>query len=539
MENLGHKNPNADLKEIGLRNVTAHWNLSVAELTELTLNQKQGELSANGTLVVDTGEFTGRSPKDRFIVEDDITKDTVDWGAINQPISSEHFDQLYDKVMGYLQAKDVYVRDAFACSNPTYRLNVRVINEYPWQNIFVNNMFIRPKVEEIDSFKPDWLVISAPGFHADPEVDGTRQHNFAIINFTRKTIIIGGTAYTGEIKKGIFSVLNFVLPTEEKVLSMHCSSNVGNLEDTAIFFGLSGTGKTTLSSDPNRRLIGDDEHGWAKGNVFNFEGGCYAKVINLNPEFEPQIYNAIKFGALLENIKFYTNTREIDFGNVDKTQNTRVSYPIHHINKIVHSQMGGEPKNIFFLTCDAFGVLPPVSKLTRAQAMYHFISGYTAKVAGTEEGVNEPQVVFSACFGAPFLPLHPTSYADLLGQKIEENPKVNVWLVNTGWTSGPYGVGYRIKLPDTRAIIKAALDGVLENVAYTVDPIFGLMMPSKCPGVRSKMLNPINTWDDKDAYVKKANMLAERFVENFRQFEDQASDEILAASPKVRTDLAV
>jgi len=539
MENLGRKNPNADLGDIGLHNVKAHWNLPISNLTELTLNFGQGKLTSNGTLVVDTGEFTGRSPKDRFIVEDDITRDTVDWGEINQPISSDHFDGLYNKIMDYLREKDVYIRDAMACSNPNYRLNVRVINEYPWQNIFVNNMFIRPKVEEIDSFEPDWLVISAPGCMAVAAEDGTRQHNFAIINFTRKTIIIGGTAYTGEIKKGIFSVLNYILPTNENVLSMHCSSNVGTKEDTAIFFGLSGTGKTTLSADPNRRLIGDDEHGWSMGNVFNFEGGCYAKVINLNPEHEPQIYNAIKFGAMLENVNFYEGTRDIDFSNVDKTQNTRVSYPIHHLEKTVHSQMGGEPKNIFFLTCDAFGVLPPVSKLTKAQAMYHFISGYTAKIAGTEEGIVEPQVVFSACFGAPFLPLHPTKYADLLGEKIENNPNVNVWLINTGWTAGSYGKGYRIKLPDTRAIIKAALDGILENVAYTVDPVFGLMMPAKCPGVRSAMLNPANTWDDKEAYFKKANNLAQQFVDNFRKFEDEASEEIVKASPKVRTDLAV
>lgn len=536
-EIIGRKNPKADLSELGLKDTKQLWNLTVAELTELTLNKGQGKLTANGTLVVDTGEFTGRSPKDRFIVDDSITHDTVDWGEINQPISSEHFDQLYDKIMDYLKGKEVYIRDAYACSNPNYRLNVRVVNEYPWQNIFVRNMFIRLKAEEYDSFEPDWTVISAPGFMADAKVDGTRQHNFAILNFTKKTIIIGGTAYTGEIKKGIFSALNFLLPTNENVLSMHCSSNVGDEEDTAIFFGLSGTGKTTLSTDPSRRLIGDDEHGWAVGNVFNFEGGCYAKVINLNPEHEPQIYNAIRFGAMLENVKFYPNTREIDFANIDRTQNTRVSYPIFHVDRTVHSQLGGEPKNIFFLTADAFGVLPPVSKLTKAQAMYHFISGYTAKVAGTEEGVNEPKATFSACFGAPFLPLHPTVYAELLGEKIEKNPNVNVWLINTGWTAGPYGTGYRIHLPDTRAIIKAALGGVLQNVAYTVDPIFGLMMPAKCPGVRSQMLNPANTWDDKKAYYEKANMLAKKFVVNFQKFEAEASEEIRAASPKVRQDL--
>jgi len=524
--------PNQNLSDLGLKNVTAHWNLTTAELTELTLAKGMGSLTNNGTLTVDTGEFTGRSPKDRFIVEDDMTRDTVDWNDINQPISADSFDTLYDKILGYFQGKEVYVRDCYACSNRQYRLKIRVINEYPWQNIFVRNMFIRPERKELEGFDPEWTILAAPGMTANPNRDGTRQHNFSIINFTKKTIIIGGTAYTGEIKKGIFSVLNYLLPLQKNVLSMHCSANIGDKEDTAIFFGLSGTGKTTLSADAERRLIGDDEHGWAKGNVFNFEGGCYAKTINLSKEHEPQIYEAIKFGALLENVRFKEGTRDIDFANSSVTQNTRVSYPIHHLDRFVHSQVGGEPKNIFFLTCDAFGVLPPVSKLTPAQAMYHFISGYTAKIAGTEEGITEPLATFSACFGAPFLPLHPTKYAELLGEKIKDS-NVDVWLINTGWTSGPYGTGYRIKLPDTRAIIKAALDDVLDNVAYITDPVFGLKMPGKCPGVRSQFLNPVNTWDDEGAYWKQAAILAKKFNDNFEKFAAEASPEILAAAPKM------
>jgi len=527
----GYPTPEADLSKYGLTEGTIHWNLTPAELTEITLNNGMGQLSANGTLAVDTGEFTGRSPKDRFIVKDDITSERVDWGNVNLPIAPEYFDGLYDKVIAYLNGKEMYVRDAFACSNPDYRLKVRVINELPWQNAFAHNMFIRPKGNDLKGFEPDWTVIAAPGLMADPTVDGTRQHNFAIINFSKQIIIIGGTAYTGEIKKGIFSVLNFLLPTTKNVLSMHCSANVGPKEDTAIFFGLSGTGKTTLSADPERRLIGDDEHGWANGNVFNFEGGCYAKCVNLDPESEPEIYSAIRFGAMLENINFKEGGREVDFEDTSKTQNTRVSYPIHHLPNTVHSQMGGNPRNIFFLTCDAFGVLPPISKLSEAQAKYHFISGYTAKIAGTEEGITEPQVVFSACFGAPFLPLHPAEYADMLGEKLSSG-NVNVWLVNTGWSGGPYGVGSRIKLKYTRAMINAALDGVLENVAYHTDPVFGLRVPVKCPGTPSALLNPPSTWDDEEAYYVKAKDLAAKFNANFEQFKEQTSEDTRMAAPK-------
>ena len=375
-------------------------------------------------------------------------------------------------------------------------------------------------------------IICAPGFKADPAIDGTRQHNFTIMNFTRKVILIGGSAYTGEIKKGIFTLLNYILPHEKGVLSMHCSANIGKEGDTAIFFGLSGTGKTTLSADPDRGLIGDDEHGWSDKTVFNFEGGCYAKCVNLSKEKEPEIFEAVKFGALLENIEFDSDTAKVDYDNISKTENTRVSYPIHHISNAVEPSVGNIPKNIFFLTCDAYGVLPPISKLTSGQAMYHFISGYTAKVAGTEMGVTEPTLTFSACFGKAFLPLHPTKYAELLGKKLAAN-KVNVWLVNTGWTGGSYGVGNRMKLAHTRSLITAALNGELEKVKFETLPVFGLAMPTECKNVPKEILNPRNTWKDKDAYDTKANSLAASFVKNFEQYASAANEEILKAAPKV------
>jgi len=397
--------------------------------------------------------------------------------------------------------------------------------------MFASNMFLRPTKEEILDFNPEWNVVCAPGFMADAEIDGTRQHNFAIINFTKKMILIGGTGYTGEIKKGIFSVLNFVLPAQKGVLSMHCSANVGHNGDTAVFFGLSGTGKTTLSSDPNRKLIGDDEHGWSADKVFNFEGGCYAKTIDLSAIKEPQIYNAIKFGAILENIGFEEDGCTPDYSDITKTQNTRVSYPIHHIDNIMLPSSGDAPKNIFFLTADAFGVLPPISKLSRNQAMYQFISGYTAKVAGTEAGVTEPQTAFSACFGAPFLPLHPARYAEMLGNKMDEG-NVNIWLINTGWSGGEYGTGSRIKLKYTRAMITAALTGKLDDVEYNCHEVFGLNFPTSCPDVPTELLNARNTWADKDAYDTKANSLADKFVKNFEQFEEYANEEIMSASPR-------
>jgi phosphoenolpyruvate carboxykinase (ATP) len=533
MNEFGLKAKDASVADLGLKNVAAaYWNLTPSELVEETILRGEGVLTDTGALAVDTGEFTGRSPKDKFIVCGENTESTVWWGDVNYKFDEEKFNRLYNRVTAYLSGKDVYVRDCYACADDKHRLNIRIVTETPWANLFANNLFLRPTREEILSAKPDWKIISAPGFHADPAIDGTRQHNFAILNFSKKIILIGGTGYTGEIKKGIFSVLNYVLPHERGVLPMHCSANVGKNGDTAIFFGLSGTGKTTLSADPNRHLIGDDEHGWAEESVFNFEGGCYAKCVNLSKEKEPQIFNAVKFGALLENVEFYEGTSTVDYDNISKTENTRVAYPISFIDNALEKSVGYIPKNIFFLTADAFGVLPPISRLDAGQAMYHFISGYTAKVAGTEVGVTEPQLTFSACFGKAFLPLHPTKYAELLGKKLKEN-KVNVWLVNTGWSGGPYGVGSRIKLPYTRALITAALNGELEGAGYETLPVFGLSIPTSCPNIPAEILNPRNTWKDKNAYDAKANQLAAAFIKNFAQYAEFANEEILSAAPKV------
>ena len=434
--------------------------------------------------------------------------------------------------MNHYAGKPVYVRDAYACADQRYKLNIRVINETAYHNLFCYNLFLRPSEAEQKSFEPEWLIINAPSFKAIAAEDGTRQHNFSIIDFTRKIILVGGSGYTGEMKKGIFTVLNYILPEEKGVLSMHCSANIGKNGDTAIFFGLSGTGKTTLSADPERKLIGDDEHGWADDSVFNFEGGCYAKCVDLTAEKEPQIYNAIKFGALLENTRFIPGTSTVDYTNISVTENTRVAYPIHHIDNVAVPSLGKAPENIFFLTADAFGVLPPISKLSVGQAMYSFISGYTAKVAGTEAGVTEPQATFSACFGKAFLPLHPGKYAQMLGAKLKDNPNINVWLINTGWSGGAYGVGSRMKLSYTRAMITAALNGELNNVTFETHPVFGYAMPTACPNVPVELLNPRNTWSDKSAYDAQANKLANMFVKNFEQFANGVSEEILSAAPK-------
>ena len=527
----GVKPSNQSISDFGINDVVVHWNLDSDTLSKITVDKKMGVFSNTGALAIDTGEFTGRSPKDRFIVKDSISEDAVWWGDVNLSFDSNKFDKLYSKVIKYLSGKEIYARNAVACASINYRLQLTVINEYPWSNLFADNMFIRLNEDEVKQFKSEWTIINAPGFMADPEVDGTRQHNFAILNFTKKVILIGGTGYTGEIKKGIFSALNFTLPYQENVLSMHCSANVGENGDTALFFGLSGTGKTTLSADPNRYLIGDDEHGWSDDEIFNFEGGCYAKCIDLSEDKEPDIFNAIKKGALLENISFKNGTNEPDYTNGAKTQNTRVSYPIHFIKNIQTPSTGPSPKNIFFLTCDAFGVLPPISKLTPGQAMFHFISGYTAKVAGTEAGVTEPQTTFSACFGAPFMPLHPTFYAEMLGDKME-NSNVNVWLINTGWSGGEYGTGSRIKLKYTRAMINAALNGDLDDVEYQNHQVFGLHMPKSCTNVPDELLHPKNTWTDGNLYDEKANELAKAFKLNFKQFSDNANEEILEALPQ-------
>lgn len=532
MQEFGLKSQKNDLSTLNMTVREAHWNLSQAELIEEAVLNKEAHLADSGALMCDTGKFTGRSPKDRFIVKDDKTKDAVWWGDINIPFSESNFDQLYSKMMSFLEDKKVYVRDAYAGADKTHRLRIRVVNTMAWHNLFCYNMFLRPEQYKLESFDPNFTIICVPEFEADPEVDGTRQKNFAIVNFTKRMILIGGTGYSGEMKKGIFSVLNFILPHEENVLSMHCSANMGIEDrDTAIFFGLSGTGKTTLSADPNRLLIGDDEHGWTEKNVFNFEGGCYAKVIDLSEEKEPDIWNAIKYGAILENTRFKPGTREVDYTNCEVTENTRVSYPIYHIRNAVDPSIGGIPKNIFFLTCDAFGVIPPIQRLSKGQAMYHFISGYTSKVAGTEAGVTEPQLVFSACFGSPFLPLHPARYAELLGKKMEEHD-TNVWLINTGWTGGPYGVGKRISLKYTRAMISAALSGVLNNVGYRKHSIFGAEIPLTCPNVPNEILSPRETWKNDQAFYKKANDLARKFNDNFSKFEEFANDEIMAGQPK-------
>ncbi|SMC44097.1 phosphoenolpyruvate carboxykinase (ATP) [Cellulophaga tyrosinoxydans] len=522
------------LKKYGIDTANVHYQLSPNELHKITLEKGMGKEASSGALAVNTGEFTGRSPLDRFIVKDAVTDDKVWWGNVNIPFEPKAFDALYDKVTNYLTNKDVYVRDSFACADKDYRLNIRVINEYPWSNMFADNMFLRPTKSELQDFDPEWLIVNAPGFMADAKVDGTRQHNFAILNFTRKIALIGGTGYTGEIKKGIFSALNFILPVYKNTLPMHCSANVGKDGDTAIFFGLSGTGKTTLSADPNRRLIGDDEHGWTKENtVFNFEGGCYAKVINLSEENEPEIYGAIKKGALLENVVLDASGN-VDFADTSITQNTRVSYPIDHIANIQVPSIGKNPKNIFFLTADAFGVLPPISKLTPSQAAYHFISGYTAKVAGTEAGIVEPTPNFSACFGAPFMPLHPTVYAEMLSKKMKE-AGVNVWLVNTGWTGGPYGIGTRMKLKYTRAMITAALNGDLGLYSYDkyhIHSVFGVAQPRECPGVPTEVLSPRSTWNDDEKYYTTAFKLSNAFRENFKKFESFANEEIRRGGPQ-------
>lgn len=519
------------LLKYGISTDKAQWNLAPEELSQISIDKNQAEKASSGAINVLTGKFTGRSPKDRFIVKDEITENTVWWGDINIPFDTGKFDALYDKVVKHLSDKELFVRDAYACADDRYKLKIRSINEKPWSNLFVYNMFIRPTEEELKGFgEPDWLIINAPSFLADPEIDGTRQGNFAILNFTKKIALIGGTGYTGEIKKGIFSALNFTLPTFKNTMPMHCSANIGEDGDTAMFFGLSGTGKTTLSADANRKLIGDDEHGWTEDNViFNFEGGCYAKAINLSAESEPEIFGAIKENALLENIVFKEGTNEVDFENKSITENTRVSYPIYHIENIAKPSLGKNPKNIFFLSFDAFGVLPPIAKLNPAQTAYLFISGYTSKVAGTEAGITEPQTTFSACFGAPFMPLHPAKYAAMLSEKVEETG-VNVWLLNTGWN----GQGKRMALKDTRAVIQAALHGKLDNVEYKQDPYFGFQIPQTCEGVSSNdILKVESSWDDLDEYDKTARLLASKFKENFKEYEEIADDHILSGGPLV------
>ncbi|PWJ42203.1 phosphoenolpyruvate carboxykinase (ATP) [Sediminitomix flava] len=526
-----------EINKLNTQNLNAvkqvKMNLPVAELVEEALKNNEGVLADTGAFMCDTGKFTGRSPQDRFLVKDDATAN-VWWGNINIPFEGAKFKSLHAKVWDYINENDkkLYVRDMYAGADVNHRLKVRVITTLASVNHFVSNMFIQPSAEELVGFEPDWVVVQVPEFEADPEVDGTRQGNFAIADFTEQCIIIGGTRYTGEIKKGIFSVLNALLP-ERDVLPMHCSANEGKDGDAAVFFGLSGTGKTTLSADPNRLLIGDDEHGWTESGIFNFEGGCYAKTIDLSQKKEPEIWDAIKFGATLENTRFFEGTRTVDYENVSVTQNTRTSYPLEHIENVKIPSVSTHPKNIFFLTCDAYGILPPISKLTKAQAMYHFMSGYTAQVAGTEVGITEPKPVFSACFGAPFMPLHPSKYAEMLGQKMEQFD-TNIWLINTGWAAGPYGKCDRMKLRYTRAMITAALEGKLANVEFTEDSIFGVQIPNEVEGVPSEVLRPKAQWEANgiEGYEEAAKNLAEKFVANFKKFEEGTSADILAGAPK-------
>jgi phosphoenolpyruvate carboxykinase (ATP) len=508
-------------------------NLTTPALYEEIIRRGEGHLSHQGPIVVSNSQYTGRSPNDRFIVQSGKSADDIWWGDVNRPFPADKFDALYNRMMAYLQNRDLYVQDCFAGADKEFRLPVRVITSLAWQSLFARNMLIKATKDELANFIPGFTVVAAPDFKAVPEIDGTRSEAGIIINFERKIVLIAAAAYSGEIKKGIFSVLNYLLP-QRGVLPMHCSANVGPEGDTAVFFGLSGTGKTTLSADPTRRLIGDDEHGWSDKGVFNFEGGCYAKVINLSPEAEPEIFKCTRFfGTILENVGLDSASRYVDLDDASITENTRAAYPINQIPNIVPESMAGNPKNIIMLTADAFGVMPPISKLTPEQAMYHFISGYTAKLAGTEKGVTEPETTFSACFGAPFMPLHPSEYGNMLKEKIRKH-EVSCWLVNTGWSGGIYGVGSRMKIKHTRAMLNAALEGKLNDVKFEQDPFFGLAIPTSCPDVPADILNPKNTWADKAAYDEKATHLAKAFHTNFEKFASGVTEDIRNAGPIVR-----
>jgi phosphoenolpyruvate carboxykinase (ATP) len=517
-----------------------HENLPPARLVEAAVRRREAMLAGNGAIVVRTGKRTGRSPKDRFIVEDELTRDRVAWGDANRPFSRERFSALLEKATAYLSVlEELWAVDAVAGADPRYGLNVRVVCEHAWQALFARQLFRRPGPEGLDSFEPDWTVLSVPGFLADPEEDGTNSETFVGVDFTRRVVLVCGTAYAGEIKKSIFSVLNFVLPVQFGVLPMHCSANVGEGGDVALFFGLSGTGKTTLAADPERRLIGDDEHGWSEdepgrpGGVFNFEGGCYAKAIDLSPEKEPQIHRAVRFGTVLENVAVDRRTREVDFSDVRATENTRAAYPLEHIDGAVPEGRDGHPENVVFLTADAFGVLPPISLLTPEQAAYWFLSGYTSKLAGTEADMEEAvQPTFSACFGAPFLPLAPTRYALMLRKRLDAHGS-RVWLVNTGWTGGPYGVGRRIDLVHTRAMVRAVLAGELRGSSTVEEPYFGLAVPSNVPGVPDKLLKPRSTWRNPNAYDARARELAVLFRANFARFEAEFEEAVSEVEPGI------
>jgi len=517
------------LQQFGLGSSSAVYrNLSVAELYEHALRRGEAELGAHGQLAVDTGEHTGRSPKDKFFVREPGSETHIDWGEANKAIEPAVFDALFERVAAYLWERDLYVLDSYVGADPHYRLPVRIITQYAWQSLFARHLFITPE-HQLENFSPEFTIVDAAEFEADPARDGTRSGTFVFVNMARKIVLIGGTRYAGEIKKSVFTIMNYLMPLRN-VLSMHCSANVGRDGDAAIFFGLSGTGKTTLSADSKRPLVGDDEHGWSADGVFNFEGGCYAKVIHLSQKAEPEIWAAShRFGTVLENVVIDAATRTLDLESDAKTENTRAAYPVDFIPNIVPNLMAGHPKTIVMLTADAFGVLPPISKLTPEQAMYHFLSGYTAKVAGTEKGLKEPTATFSTCFGAPFMVHHPTVYAKLLGERIARHD-VTCWLVNTGWSGGAYGVGQRMAIAHTRAMVNAALEGTLKNSAYSTEPFFGLAVPTSVPGVPAEVLNPRNAWADKAAYDAQAKTLAGLFASNFQKFEAQASAGVRAVA---------
>ncbi len=531
MENIGPVVSRKGLSAQGLANLSrAYWNLSAPKLYEAAVRRGEASVAPGGALVAYTGQHTGRSPKDKFIAEEPGSKDNIWWGDVNAAMTPEHFDGLFRKMQAYLQGRDVFVQDCHAGADPDYRLRIRVITENAWHNLFARNMFIQPGHDELADFEPEFTVIQAPGLQADPATDGTNSECFVLISFDRRLVLVGGTSYAGEIKKSVFSILNYLLPARD-VLPMHCSANIGPQGDTAIFFGLSGTGKTTLSADGSRTLIGDDEHGWSDKGVFNFEGGCYAKVIRLSPSAEPEIYDAThRFGTVLENVAMDPVTGALDLDSAEFTENTRASYPLDFIPNVSESGQGAQPRNIVMLTADAFGVLPPISQLTPEQAMYHFLSGYTARVAGTEKGLGtEPKATFSTCFGAPFMPRHPSVYAGMLGAKMAATG-ARCWLVNTGWTGGQYGVGRRMEIAYTRAMVRAALAGSLGEVQLTAHPDFGVLVPQACPDVPAEVLDPKATWGDKSAYDQTARELTKRFEVNFKQFEPYVGDEIMAAA---------
>lgn len=519
------------LEQHGIHNVgSVYWNLPAPFLYEQSIRRRESRLALNGPLMVRTGHHTGRAPRDRFIVREPSSDEHIFWGNINRPISESQFNNLHHRMLSFLEGKDLYIQDTFAGADPEYRLPVRVITQLAWHSLFARNMFIEPTLEELQTFVPEFTVLAVPDFHANPETDGTRSEVFIIISFEKRLVLIGGTFYAGEIKKSIFSVMNYLLPIKN-VLSMHCSANVGARGDVTLFFGLSGTGKTTLSTDPTRTLIGDDEHAWSDKGIFNLEGGCYAKVIRLSPQDEPEIYATTqRFGTLLENVSMDNTTGIVNLDDDSLTENTRASYPIEFIPNASPTGMAGHPSTIIMLTADAFGVMPPIARLSRDQAMYHFLSGYTAKVAGTEKGVTEPQATFSCCFGAPFMTLSPTVYANLLGSRVEEH-NANVWMVNTGWSGGPYGVGSRIKIAYTRAMVHAALNGGLEDIPMNMDPNFGLMVPSAVPGVPDEVLNPRASWQDKEAYDRTVQKLAGMFKENSKMFAEQVTTQVRSAGP--------